>query len=110
MKEITEDGQVYLVSDNYPKIPYEKYLKARDNAVKTVTGKDVFNFLSPSWETIYDNIPDVHAWRWDHFKQLMQGNWNVQVPVTNPTLVETLNGLATLSLIDQSDVNDFLGN
>ena len=37
MKEITENSQVYVVSDNYPKKPFVKYIKERGTPVSATT-------------------------------------------------------------------------
>jgi flagellar capping protein FliD len=37
MKEITENGQTYCVSDSYPKKPYVKYIKNRGEVIQQVS-------------------------------------------------------------------------
>ena len=76
---------------------------------KTVTGQDVYVFLSPYWRSIYDGIPSEHAWRWDQFKTLMTGYWSADIKTTATQLTDSLDGLSALGFIPQSAVDTFLG-
>lgn len=76
---------------------------------KTVTGQDVYVFLSPYWQAIYNNMPSEHAWRWDQFKTLMTGYWSADVKTNATQLIDALDGLSALGFIPQSAVDTFLG-
>ena len=76
---------------------------------KTVTGKEIFEFLSGYWGDIYDNIPANARWRWDRFVTEMGIYRDTQIKVTNTRLVGYFNAL-TPTFIPQADVDEFLGN
>jgi len=46
MKEITESGQTYVVSDNYPARPFIKYLKKRFPLPETITTRTIWERMT----------------------------------------------------------------
>lgn len=61
MKEITENGQVYVVSDGYPTPPYEKYIKNRGIPASVETVDEKIEALKTQIESLTKRFEDANV-------------------------------------------------